>query len=243
MTCINGLSFKRLLIVSTSVLLLSACMTTTSEHGENDLSQSQSNEVQANAEETTVVSAQNHYLAAKRTFSSEQQSVFNSAIALTTSGDFEQASHVLQGINVTDETPSAYWVLKGDIAKALGDTQLAQSAYETAIEHNQYNHFALNRLGALAREQGDFKRANHYWNEALAAWPNNPLVHLNMGILHDLYLGDKVTALFHYHQYQTIAQAPNANPEQRTLKSVQRWIKDVERQLALQQQGGVTSGN
>lgn len=243
MTCIKGLGFKRLFIVSTNILLLSACVTTTSEHRENALSPTQDNEVQASAEETAVASAQNHYLTVKRTFSAEQQRVFNSAIALTTSGDFEQASHVLQGITVTDETPSAYWVLKGDISKALGDTQLAQSAYETAVEHNQYNHFALNRLGALAREQGDFKRANHYWNEALAAWPNNPLVHLNMGILHDLYLGDKVTALRHYHQYQSIAQTPNANPEQRTLKNVQRWIKDVERQLALQQQEGATNGN
>lgn len=243
MTCIKGLDFKRLFIVSTSVLLVSACVTTTSEHEENAFSATQNNEVQASAQETAVASAQNHYLAAKRTFSSEQQSVFNSAIALTKSGDFEQASQVLQGITVTDETPSAYWVLTGDIAKALGDTQLAQSAYEIAVEHNQYNHFALNRLGALAREQGDFKRANHYWNEALAAWPNNPLVHLNMGILHDLYLGDKVTALRHYHQYQTIAQAPSAHSDQQTLKSVQRWIKDVERQIAMQQQEGVTSGN
>ena len=52
----------------------------------------------------------------------------------------------------------------------------------------------LNQLGIAQRQQGQFEQARASYEAAIAADPNTPLPHLNLAILHDLYLGDGARA-------------------------------------------------
>ena len=64
--------------------------------------------------------------------------------------------------------------------------------------------FAWSWLGILYRENGDYGRAEQAYLKAIALKSDNPVTHLNLGILYDAYLKRPQDALAQYREYQRI---------------------------------------
>jgi cellulose synthase operon protein C len=77
----------------------------------------------------------------------------------------------------------------------------------------------LNALGVALRREGRFDDARLAYEEALAQEPNAPLPHLNMAILHDLFLGDTTKAQTLYQRYAELVPGEVAQ--------VNRWLAEL----------------
>ncbi|MEQ6340194.1 MAG: tetratricopeptide repeat protein [Gammaproteobacteria bacterium] len=92
---------------------------------------------------------------------------------------------------------------------------------------------AYNHLGIHYRDNGRFDDARNAYEKALVIDPNHSSIHLNLGILYDLYLRDTGKALEQYRLYQGLL--PTAD------KQVGMWIADLEkRHNGAEKTAGVT---
>lgn len=105
-----------------------------------------------------------------------------------------------------------------------GDSDNAISVLEPLIGNESlYKPDAYMNLALIYREQGLFKKAESLYNQAVTIWPNDAQLHINAGILQDLYLGQLSKALTHYQQAQAVSSKRN--------KTLEGWIKDLERRV------------
>lgn len=159
----------------------------------------------------------------------QTRSQFQSAIKYKEQGELANAEEIL--LRLSNEQPflSGPFLQLGDIY-LLGDDEnklaRAEAQYRQALAINQHNYHAHNRLAQVLRQQGKFADAESHYRKAIASWPAFKPAYLNLGILYDLYLGDKTKALEHYQTYQAL----NDTPERR----VKGWIADLSRQVANQ---------
>ncbi len=223
---------------SNAVTVSGQSASSTSASGHTDeAAPATSNELSAEAIlAATLRGATNQYMATKRIFDQDTKQHFENALRHYNAQDFDQALDLAQLLSKANNAPSAVWVLLGDIARAKNDINLAATHYTQAIAINSVNYFALNRLGTIAREQGDFQQAKQCYLDALSAWPGYANGHYNLGILHDLYLGDKISALNHYSDYHALVSYPESQPahhvDERAVKQIERWMADVNRQVS-----------
>lgn len=133
------------------------------------------------------------------------------------------------------------WVLRGDIHRLKKQNDEAASDYRQALVLAQSNFKAHNRLGLVYRDQGKFELAKIHYSKAIEVWPGNPVSYRNRGILFDLYLGDKASAVEDYKLYKGLldAQLQSLESPQKSLvreqKLVAQWILDIERQIRARQ--------
>lgn len=106
-----------------------------------------------------------------------------------------------------------------------------------SVQANPQQANEFNRMGMLARQRGQFEQARDYYKKSLEAMPGYPLAHRNLGILYDLYLGQKTLAERHYQDYlQALEALPEGHQAQSEIKTVKRWLGDLRRQISAQQQ-------
>ena len=227
-------------ILTLCLLLLGGCsvMPSFNESSEEEAAQRSepqealevsSEEMLANA----MLEAEDRYVLAKRTMPVEQTEQFERAIRLFNSGNIDAAGEALTPLLTGNNVSSAVWVLNGDIALKAGNTTKAVSDFHNALGANPFNYFALNRLGMLYREKGQFVTARNYYKQAVAAWPGFATTYYNAGILHDLYLGEKHTAIAMYENYLAlITYGAAAEAPEKEIRKVKRWVADAKRQLA-----------
>ena len=123
--------------------------------------------------------------------------------------------------------------VRPDLAEAhlnLGWSRLQRRRPAEAIEHLKEGLRlkpaaigAHNLLGLAFRESGRFAEAEQAYLDGLKAGPNHDRMHLNLGILYDLYLGETRKALTHYRRYQALQKTPDPK--------VAGWIVVIERAL------------
>lgn len=146
------------------------------------------------------------------------------ALALLKEGNFRQAEANLEEIvKVRADIPEAHfnlgWV-KHQLKKYVeAIVQLQNGLKLRPGEVRAYNLMALSQ-----RELGQFAEAEATYAKALAIAPDNDRLHLNLGILYDLYLLKPETALEHYRRYQALQKAPDTK--------VAGWITVLERKKA-----------
>ncbi len=78
---------------------------------------------------------------------------------------------------------------------------------------------SYNDLGIAWRLAGEFEKARSAYERAIAIDPGHVAAHLNLGILHDLYLRDPQRAVELYDRAQALMQGPDA--------TVAKWITDL----------------
>lgn len=101
--------------------------------------------------------------------------------------------------------------------------QLAVANFEKATRINPDNATAWNWLGIIAREAGDYPKAESAYGKALAARPDYAAAHLNLAVLHDVYTKQPAKALDHYREYQSLTGGERP--------IVTAWIRELEAKL------------
>lgn len=104
------------------------------------------------------------------------------------------------------------------------DYQQAKYWFTQSIARNRNNLLAYNQYGIFLREQGQFEQAKEAYQQALSISDVDADTHLNLGILYDLYRGEKKAALQHLSRYQELQLSDD--------RVVAGWITDLERQLS-----------
>ncbi len=154
-------------------------------------------------------------------FKTSAISLFDRADAELKSGDLDAAKVTL--LRLTEEQPELVspWINLGIVSRNLGDSDTATEAFGRVLVIQPGSCDALNQLGIMAREAGDFVQAEAHYLACLEAMPEFSEVHLNLGILYELYMGKYASALSAYHSYLAGLNEPD--------QKVGNWIRDLER--------------
>jgi Flp pilus assembly protein TadD len=107
----------------------------------------------------------------------------------------------------------------GLIHRAAGRNAEAVAALERAVAASPAQPRFFNELGIAYRNSGQFAKAQAAYEQALALDANHAAALLNLGILHDLYLGNGPKALELYERYLTLTPSGDA--------SVTKWAADL----------------
>ena len=109
----------------------------------------------------------------------------------------------------------------GLVQRQAGRTVEAVASLERAVQASPTQPRFFNELGIAYRANGQFVQAREAYERALALDANYAAVLLNLGILHDLYLGNGAQALELYERYLALTQAGDA--------TVTKWAADLRR--------------
>jgi len=149
---------------------------------------------------------------------------FDAAVSAMQAGKYEAASEQLEEILESNPDLVGAYVNLGITRLRLNDEPGAMQAFDGALELHPQHPVVLNQLAILERRAGRFDRAQDFYERALDGQPDYPPLHLNLGILCDLYLRQKECALSHYARYVALG---GEQAEQ-----VGLWIVDLERRTA-----------
>jgi tetratricopeptide (TPR) repeat protein len=106
-----------------------------------------------------------------------------------------------------------------------GDKATAALKLQSLIDTNKLTRAdAYNYLAIINREQGQFANAESLYKKAINKWPDDPVLHENLGVLYELYLGRLDDALLAYRQAQEIKGGAD--------KKLKGWIKVLARKIS-----------
>lgn len=167
--------------------------------------------------------SENPYLAKVPRLSPELQRRFDQALAQMTAGQWAAAEVAWRDLAV--ELPKASGVDLNLSISLMNQGKLAPAleAARAGIAKNPENVELYNRAGLIARAMGDFDAARAYYEQGLAQWANYAPLHLNLGILLEIYQGDLAPALTYYQSYQALQPEPDPK--------VAQWIQDLQRRV------------
>jgi tetratricopeptide (TPR) repeat protein len=150
------------------------------------------------------------------------------ALKLLKSNQLEQAEAALQAVAKANPQASGPLTNLGIVYARSNRKPEARTAFTRAINLNPANAAAHNWLGVLAREAGDFARAEQAYQAALAADADYAPAQLNLAILYDLHLKRPVDALAAYRKYDALTGRKDAR--------VAVWIGELEATAGAPQQ-------
>ncbi len=107
----------------------------------------------------------------------------------------------------------------GLIHRQAGKLDEAVADFERAANANPRRAGYFNQLGITYRQAGQFAKAREAYERAIEIDPHDGAPVLNLGILHDLYLGDGARALELYDRY--LVMTPAGDP------AVTKWVADL----------------
>lgn len=107
----------------------------------------------------------------------------------------------------------------GLLLRQAGRIDESAAALEKAVQASPRQPVYFNQLGITYRMQGRFTQAREAYEQAIALDPNYAAAQLNLGILHDLYLGDGARALALYDRYLALSPGGDA--------TVSKWVADL----------------
>jgi tetratricopeptide (TPR) repeat protein len=149
---------------------------------------------------------------------------FDAAVAAMQAGDFDAARDKLEKLLDSNPDLVGAHVNLGITRLRLQDERGAMQAFETALGLQPQHPVVLNQLAIIERRAGRFSEAQGLYQRALDGQPDYPPLHLNLGILCDLYLRQTDCALSHYARYVALGG------EQ--AERVGLWIVDLERRTS-----------
>ena len=150
---------------------------------------------------------------------------YKSAIARMNANDDLAAASQFEEFLVSYPEYSGAYVNLAIIYERQERSDDAIAMLKRALEVNPNSVQALNRLGLISRQRGQFAEAESAWLAATLADPEYAYSWYNLGVLYDIYLQDLPSALDHYRQYQSVTDATEQDAV------VGRWVADLERRI------------
>lgn len=153
---------------------------------------------------------------------------YKQAIAHMNQQQWQQAQTVL--LKMIQDYPqlSGPYANLGVIASHNEEWDEAVDYLETAIEKNPENVKALNQLGWVYRQKGDFAEAESQYLNAIQVDESYAPSYRNLGILYDIYMGNLAKASEQYQTYQALQDEPD--------RQVAGWIVDINRRANIETQ-------
>ncbi len=100
----------------------------------------------------------------------------------------------------SDGSRAETWLLLGATDLQRGEVALAADKFTKAIETSPSRYEGYLNLGLAQRRRGMFADAEKTYLDGITAAPH-PDLHLNLGVLYELYRGDNIRAIQHYRSY------------------------------------------
>lgn len=142
------------------------------------------------------------------------------------SDDYAAAEDILTSLMKDAPHLSGPLVMRGDIAVANNNLAQAVELYMAAIRINPINFNAYLRLAKTQRMRGHFIHAQNTYARALQRWPDGAELHLNLGVLYDIYLNQPLQAQAHMEAYQLL-RGDNSG-------EVVAWLDEIRQRTGVQ---------
>jgi Flp pilus assembly protein TadD len=170
-----------------------------------------------------AIAAENPYFDSRRRVDDAARQRFAAATAAMAAGDWTTARADLEWL--VDQHPklSGPYLNLGLLHAANGNLAEAERYFEATLDVNPRNLEAYNQYAIFLRRQGRFDDAEQVYRSALGVWADHAATHRNLGVLYDLYRGEREKALQHYYRYQDLTGGED--------RAVAGWIIDLERQF------------
>lgn len=127
------------------------------------------------------------------------------------------------GDSVLASEKEEYLAMIGQAEKAA--TQSIQQLSELISENQKLKEeltSAHYHLGNVFFEAKDYKSAIAQYQAALQQDPTHPWIHYNLAVIHDYYLNDRASALFHYREYLAL------KPAEEKAREIRRRVLDLQ---------------
>lgn len=158
------------------------------------------------------------------------QRAFDNAVRAMRDGRVDVARRGFEALIQTHPELGGAHANLGLIHRLAGRLPDAVAALEQAVLVSPAQPVYFNQLGITRRMLGQFSQARAAYESALALDPNYAAAMLNLGILHDMYLGDTNRALELYARYLALTTADGG--------MVSKWVLDLRNRKV----GGIAAG-
>lgn len=153
--------------------------------------------------------------------SAEVQGQFQRALQAQRAGRLDDAERQWRALAQSHPELGGVHANLGLVHAQAGRHTEAVSALERAVQVSPTQPRFFNELGIAYRANGQFEKAREAYERALTLDASYAAALLNLGILHDLYLGNGAKALELYDRYLAQTQTADA--------SVKKWATDLRR--------------
>ena len=147
------------------------------------------------------------------------QRAYDEARRLMRAGNVADAERAFRALALSNPDLGGPHANLGVIYRQAGKLPEALAEGEKAVRANPRQPVYFNQLGITYRNSGQFGKAREAYEAAIALDPAYASPHLNLGILHDLYLADAKRALEHYDKYLALSPGGDA--------VVAKWVADL----------------
>jgi tetratricopeptide (TPR) repeat protein len=151
--------------------------------------------------------------------SASAQRTFDDAVRALRAGRTEEAERAFRALVKEQPQLGGPHANLGLIYRQAGKLPEAAAALEQAVRASPQQALYFNQLGVTYRHQGQFAKAREAYEKAIALDPTYAAPLLNLGILHDLYLGNGPRALELYGHYLALSPGGDA--------VVTKWVADL----------------
>jgi Flp pilus assembly protein TadD len=147
------------------------------------------------------------------------QRAFEQARAAMAAGRIAEAERGFKALTQSHPELGGPHANLGILHRNAGRFVESVAALEKAVELNPDQPLYFNQLGVSYREAGQFAKARGAYEKAIALDAQYAAPHLNLAILHDLYLREPGKALEGYEQYLVLTGAKDA--------TVAKWVTEL----------------
>ena len=158
---------------------------------------------------------------------SEVRKSYSQVAKLVSSENYDQAIDLLNSVQVSYPQLSGPAYQKARIFYSQEKYEQALVQIEESLKLNQRNYYAFELKGIVLRAMGDFKNSKQAYIKGIELYPNYPNIHLNLGVLADIYLRELPLAVSHYQKYMDLTDNKD--------KKVSNWLVEIKRRINSEQ--------